>query len=492
MRGFMPAMRRRRTNTLATAGITMLAGCLVIATVLSVRGTQSSLGAGVRARVAGPRVIPAGCMRASPGVQRMQRQWKPSPRTMFVRAEEEASAPTEEASPPEVQPTAEAAEEESKTLLKDLSVGDVVMGTVKGVVSFGAFLDIGAEKDGLLHVSDFGETGFIADASKFMKVGQQVEVKVKSVDVATQKLSLQANREARTSLDDLEIGSTVTGRIRNVQSFGGFVDIGAEKDGLLHISQLEGFVADINDVLKEGQEVKVRVTAVDKQNGKITLSMREEGSSSGRKPRQKQDISSYVGRSFDDKLEDGIRGLLPISFMSEGRIEKVDDIMKIGDTISVSVLSANTNDGKLSFTLIEPKTQDHKDDGDRKQKSPGGDRQSSYYDEITASYNSGATIAVSTEAFDNKGYVGVFGKAFQSAGFKMSEKAKNVLKDRFQGEHKALFEQRDLILKEDEAASKAVEHEAVAKAAEEGAAEVADDSAAEAEAPVDADEPVSA
>merc|ERR1712054_421075 len=100
-------------------------------------------------------------------------------------------------------------------------------GRVKGVVNFGAFVDIGAEKDGLLHVSDLGEAGYIPDASKFVSVGDEIEVKVKSVDAASQKLSLEANKAARTLLSDLSIGGMVEGKIRNVASFGAFVDIGA-------------------------------------------------------------------------------------------------------------------------------------------------------------------------------------------------------------------------------------------------------------------------
>ncbi|KMT03134.1 hypothetical protein BVRB_8g196900 isoform B [Beta vulgaris subsp. vulgaris] len=96
--------------------------------------------------------------------------------------------------------------------------------------------------------------------------------------------------------EDLVPGATFTGKVRSIQPFGAFVDFGAFTDGLVHVSRLsESFVKDVNDVVSLGQEVKVRLVEVNTETGRISLSMREETSSS--KPQQKTDGNSDKPRS---------------------------------------------------------------------------------------------------------------------------------------------------------------------------------------------------
>eukprot|EP00468_Gymnochlora_sp_CCMP2014_P010884 CAMPEP_0167751668 /NCGR_PEP_ID=MMETSP0110_2-20121227/6710_1 /TAXON_ID=629695 /ORGANISM="Gymnochlora sp., Strain CCMP2014" /LENGTH=518 /DNA_ID=CAMNT_0007637197 /DNA_START=21 /DNA_END=1577 /DNA_ORIENTATION=+ len=494
-------MGARTHQRLTATGFLVFGALLFVASVLSVSGRTSShqLQAAINARVVrGPSLQGLGCRRAglnSLQLNRMAQQFRAPRYSGFgIRAEgEDASEVVAEATE-SVSEAVQEAEAEPQLLLNDLEIGAVYQGKVKGVVSFGAFVDIGAEKDGLLHVSDLGETGYIADAGKFLKVGQDVEVRVKSVDPVNSKLSLEANKEARTKLSDLQVGSMIEGKVRNVAPFGAFVDIGAEKDGLLHISQLEGYVEDINKVLSEGQELTVRLAGVDISNGKITLSMREEGAPQ-RRTRQKQDLSKYQNTKFADKyegkvvgveaygafveLEDGTRGLLPISYMVDGRLEKVEDLMNVGDTISVSVLQANDDSGKISFTLIEPREQqiDYSDEDIEKEgsSSPGrvkrerparpGDRQS-FYEEMLGSYNPGKVVLQSTTSYDESPYLGTLGGAFAKAGIKMSDKAKSVLRERDNEKFSQLYSTRQMIQKAIENQSEEEAAAAVAAAAE--------------------------
>jgi len=434
----------------------------------------------------------------------MRTQWQSNRPQWQSRAEELESAAEE----PAVEAEAEAPK--AAMTLNDLVIGDVYKGKVRGVVTFGAFVDIGAEKDGLLHVSDFGEAGYISDASKIISVGQEVEVRIKSVEPSSQKLSLEMNVAARIPLGDLEIGSQVEGTIRNVASFGAFVDVGAEKDGLLHISQLEGFVEDINTVLKAGEKVNVRIAAVDMKGGKITLSQKAEGAGSTRRPRSKQDLSKYTDMKFEDKvsgtvvgiepygafveLEDGTRGLLPISYMDEGRIEKVEDKVKMGETVEMSVLQANTNDGKISFTLVDPSKiaskSNAKGEGGAPRVRSGG--RVSYFEEVVKVATPGRVVATSAQTYDDAPYLSTFGGAFAAAGIQMSDNARAVLRDRVNAEMADAFASRAAAEEYEkkmavEAAAAAAEAEAAEKeesdAPEGGAAEPA---VAEAEAVVEA------
>eukprot|EP00466_Bigelowiella_natans_P012299 jgi/Bigna1/86019/estExt_fgenesh1_pg.C_70273 len=491
--------RSHSQNKQYLSGLLIAMGAIFSIAVLVM--TSNRLGAGVGRSVVSHASTPTylfpsmtsriGCQNqySSRTISRLQRQ---VPRWQ-IRAEEEVSEGA-------VAPLENSVEEASSALALDqLVVGDVYKGRVKGVVNFGAFVDIGAEKDGLLHVSDLGEAGYIPDASKFVSVGDEIEVKIKSVDATSQKLSLEANKAARTTLSELPVGQTIEGKIRNVASFGAFVDIGAEKDGLLHISQMEGFVENINDVLKEGDSVTVRISGVDTENGKITLSQREEGSSSARKPRQKQDITKYADMKFEDKikgevvgiepygafiqLEDGVRGLLPISYMAEGRIDRVESVMSMGQTIECAVLQANVRDGKLSLTLVDPATVAEKPKRDDQGGRPGGRGQvltSSKFSKLTA------TLA----PYDEAPFMTQIGGAFAAAGIVMSDNAKAVLRERVNTEFGANFQERDelekaLAAKEKEEAMAAVAAAAEAEAAEAEATDVADENeAAAAEEPV--------
>jgi len=407
-------------------------------------------------------------------------------RRVARRSEEESAAA-------DVEPAAAPADAE-KLSLGELVVGDVYKGIVKGVVNFGAFVDIGAEKDGLLHVSDFGERGFVADASKFFSVGQEVEVRLKSVESGSGRIALEANKEkeVRIALEDLVVGSQVEGKIRGVASFGAFVDIGAESDGLLHISQLKGFVEDINTELKAGDTISVRVASVDTASKKVGLSMREAGEAGARKPREKQDISKYTSMGFEEKiegtvvgierygafvqLEDGIRGLLPISHMTEGRLESVESMMKKGDTIKVAVLQANPEDGKISFTLIDPASapkREKRDGGDEKR--GGGGSEANYFEDVTSALKPNEVVSTAVKTYDEAPYRTALGGALEMAGLKMSDNARNILKQHHDTLYEGVFAAQKAAVEEEAAAKAAAETEAVAAAAAAEAEEKADE-----------------
>lgn len=149
-----------------------------------------------------------------------------------------------------------------------------IEGKVRSIVAFGAFVDIGAGRDGLAHISTLQRAGI----DKTLKVGDAIEVQVRAIDAATNRISLTvaaAERGPKTALTDLEIGSTVTGRVVRLAEFGAFVDIGAQSDALLHVSQLgRGFTARPSDVLKAGDEVQVRILGVDTERRRISLTMK--------------------------------------------------------------------------------------------------------------------------------------------------------------------------------------------------------------------------
>ncbi len=151
-----------------------------------------------------------------------------------------------------------------------------LMGKVKNLVDFGAFVDIGVGRDGLAHVSTLKRAGI----DKTLAVGDEIEVQVRRADLDNNRISLTipgAGRSDKTKLEELQVGATITGRVVRLVDFGAFVDVDAQTDGLLHISQLSnGFVSQVSEVLEVGQEVEVRILDVDTERRRISLTMKDE------------------------------------------------------------------------------------------------------------------------------------------------------------------------------------------------------------------------
>jgi len=181
-----------------------------------------------------------------------------------------------------------------KTKLEELVTDVEMQGTVRSVQSYGAFVDIGAETDGLLHVSEISND-YVKDATEVLNVGDAVTVRVKLVNMEKKQVALTAKdpnaapspRPERSGggggrgPKDLSefIGADekayITGTVSRIQEYGAFIQLKDGIDGLVHISELvEGGVGAVSDVLKEGQEIQVRVIKVDTDSGRIGLSMK--------------------------------------------------------------------------------------------------------------------------------------------------------------------------------------------------------------------------
>jgi len=200
---------------------------------------------------------------------------------------------------------------------EDLAEGNEYDGTVKAVMDYGCFVDIGTTTDGLIHVSKLGR-GFVEKVSDVVTVGQAVRVAISAIDTEKKNFSLRmvlpegegapegerrgGGRSARgggggggdagaaLSKWYTEYGTDpskmVTGKVSSVRDFGAFISLeGAPTDGLVHVSQIqEGRVASVAAVLSEGQEVSVRVVECDVSRKRLSLSMKpfvEGGDDSG-------------------------------------------------------------------------------------------------------------------------------------------------------------------------------------------------------------------
>jgi len=162
-----------------------------------------------------------------------------------------------------------------RKVVKTLAVGQEVEGVVKRVTEFGAFIDIGVGRDGLVHVSEMS-TGRVAKASDIVQEGQQVKVWIKELDREKNRISLSMIAPGTLTLRDLEEGTVLPGRITRLERYGAFVDIGVGRDGMLHVKEMgHGYIEKPEDVVQVGDEMQVQVVGVDRRRGRVDLSIKE-------------------------------------------------------------------------------------------------------------------------------------------------------------------------------------------------------------------------
>ena len=163
-------------------------------------------------------------------------------------------------------------------LLAAIQSGQVIEGTVQRITDFGAFVDIGGV-DGLVHISQLSHE-HVEKPSDVVEEGQKVQVKVLSVDRDNERISLSIKETLPGPWSDIAEkapkGSTLEGTVKRLVSYGAFVEVFPGVEGLVHISQISHkHIGTPHEVLQEGQTVKVKVLDVNKDDQRLSLSMKE-------------------------------------------------------------------------------------------------------------------------------------------------------------------------------------------------------------------------
>ncbi len=269
------------------------------------------------------------------------------------------------------------AEEETRPRkLKDLQPGMELEGRVTSIALYGIFVDIGVGRDGLVHISEMSDTR-IDTPSDLVQIGDTVKVRVKSVDLDAKRISLTMRtgagekgesarggrgRPRRAEVDkerlaSLKVGDVVEGVITGYAPFGAFADIGVGKDGLIHVSELaEGRVEKPEDAVKVGDRLQFKVLEVDPEGARISLSLR-------RAQRTQKMQGLEVGQILEGTVSGiapfgafvdigvGRDGLVHISALSNTRVNRVEDVVKVGDKVKVKVLEVDPQSKRISLTM---------------------------------------------------------------------------------------------------------------------------------------------
>lgn len=170
-----------------------------------------------------------------------------------------------------VEPTEQVA---APTSVQDLQRKMKLKGTVKAIQLYGAFLDVGVGTPAILHISQIpaARGKRLADV---MNVGDEVEVYVDRVEEDGSQFTVTMSEPLAVEWGDLEDGQTFTGRVTRLENFGAFVNIGAEKDGLVHVSELShDYINHPSQVITVGDEVEVKVLSFNRRKRRINLSIK--------------------------------------------------------------------------------------------------------------------------------------------------------------------------------------------------------------------------
>lgn len=167
---------------------------------------------------------------------------------------------------------------QKKQVINEIQAGDVLNGKVQRIASFGAFIDLGGI-DGLVHISQVSHE-HVSDVSEVLSEGQEVTVKVLSVDPENERISLSIKETLPGPWSNIEEraakGTVLDGRVKRLTSFGAFVEVFPGVEGLVHISQIaHKHINTPHEALKEGQEVQVKVLDVNGEEGRLALSIKD-------------------------------------------------------------------------------------------------------------------------------------------------------------------------------------------------------------------------
>ncbi len=270
-----------------------------------------------------------------------------------------------------------------ETVEEKYPVGDVVTGKVVNIMPYGAFVELENGIEGLIHISEFSWTKRINHPSEILAVGDSVEAMVLNIEKEKEKISLgikQTEFNPWTVVEEkYPEGKKITGTVRNITSYGAFVELEEGIDGLIHVSDIS-WTKKINspaEVLKKGDEIEAVVISVDPENKKIALGIKQLSEDPWENIDQQYEIgqtvtgkiSKITGFGVFVSLGNDLEGLIHASQLAETTPTRIEDVFKIDDEITAMIMKIDPIDRKIALSVKELLMADKRAKTEEKQKT---------------------------------------------------------------------------------------------------------------------------
>ena len=244
-------------------------------------------------------------------------------------------------------------------------MGQKVKGQVTKLLPYGAFIEIERGVEGLVHVSELSWVKRITRPSDVLEIGQEIEAVVLGISIEEQKISLGVRQLEANPWDEIElrypVGATIKGPVRNLTAYGAFVELEEGIDGMIHVSDMS-WTRKINhpsEVLNKADEVEALVLAIDKTNQRVSLGIKQTETDPWSLIDERFKVGDLVKgtvakiASFGAfvSLDGDIDGLIHISQLSEDHVEKVKDIIKVGDEIEARVIKVDKVERRIGLSI---------------------------------------------------------------------------------------------------------------------------------------------
>ncbi len=251
-----------------------------------------------------------------------------------------------------------------ESVVERYTVNSRVQGKIASVTDYGAFIELEAGVEGLVHVSEMSWSKRMKHPSKIVNPGEVVDVEVLGVDPKARRISLgmkQAQANPWATLNErYQIGSRVSGRVRNLTDFGAFIEVEDGVDGLVHVSDISWNkrIKHPGEVLKKGQEIEAVITNIDTENRRLSLSIKDTEPSAWdrfvneHKPGDlvKGHITRFANFGAFVELDEGLEGLCHVSELSEERVDKPEDIATVGQEMEFRILRIEPESKKIGLS----------------------------------------------------------------------------------------------------------------------------------------------
>ncbi len=246
-------------------------------------------------------------------------------------------------------------------------VGSKVRGKVVNLMPYGAFLELEEGIEGLIHISELSWSKRVTNPAEILKVSDVVDAMVLNIDKDQRRISLGLKQVTSNPWENIgdryPVGKRIAGKVRNIASYGVFVELEDGIDGLIHVSDISWTkkVSNPSELFKKGDTIETMVLSVDQENKKIALGIKQLSSDPWQTIPEKYRVGQKVSCTITNitsfgafaELEENVEGLIHISQISDRNVTSVGDYLKVGDTVEAEIIKIEPEERKLGLSTRE-------------------------------------------------------------------------------------------------------------------------------------------